>query len=98
MPCTLRKMNQKFMFNEYNRIYPTGSNAGRFYGTSKVDKVQINGTVDELLISPILSSIDTASYQPDKYLAELLSLSIQSECTLNSKSFPLKSCPCSQMQ
>ena len=38
----------------------------------------MDGTVDELPISPIVSNIDTASYQLNKYVAELLLPSIQS--------------------
>ena len=54
-------MKQTFMFHEYNRIYTPGSNAGRFYGTEKVHKVQANGTDDELPIRPIVSNIDASS-------------------------------------
>ena len=61
MQCTLRKMKQTFTFHEYNRIYTPGSNAGRFYGTEKVHKVQANGTDDELPIRPIVSNIDASS-------------------------------------
>ena len=54
-------MKQTFTFHEYNRIYTPGSNAGRFYGTEKVYKVQANGTDDELPIRPIVSNIDASS-------------------------------------
>ena len=30
---TLRKMKSLFTLQEYNKVYPTGSNAGKFHGT-----------------------------------------------------------------
>ena len=37
--CTLRKMKSRFTLQEYNKIYPTGSNAGKLYGTAKIHKL-----------------------------------------------------------
>ena len=55
------------------RIYPTGSAPSKFYGTAKKHKIPVNGTINDLLLRPIISNIGTASYQLAKYLAKLLS-------------------------
>ena len=36
---TLRKMKSRFTLQEYNKVYPTGSNAGKLYGTAKIHKL-----------------------------------------------------------
>ena len=77
-------MKHKFTGQEYQKLYPTGSNAGRFYGTRKIDKVHENGTINDLPIRPIVSNIGTASYHLAKYLAHLLSPLSQSEFTVKS--------------
>ena len=59
---TLRKIKSKFSTEEYKKFYPTGSNAGRFYGTAKVHKIYKNDKVDKLPLRPIVSNISTASY------------------------------------
>ena len=59
---TLRKIKSKFSTEEYKKFYPTGSNAGRFYGTAKVHKIYKNDKVDKLPFRPIVSNISTASY------------------------------------
>ena len=80
----LRKIKSKFSEQEYKRLYPTGSAPARFYGTAKIHKLKNNGTVDQLPIRPIISNINTASYQLAKYLAKLLSPLSTSEYTVNS--------------
>ena len=45
---TLRKMKSRFTLEEYNKIYPTGSNAGKLYGTARIHKLPESGTVDQL--------------------------------------------------
>ena len=67
----LRKMKSRFTFQEYNKVYPTGSNAGIFYGTPKIHKQPELGTVDQLLLRPIVSNIGTASYYCVKNLATI---------------------------
>ena len=54
------------------RIYPTGSAPVKFYGMAKQDKIPVNGTLNDLSLHLIISNIGTASYQPTKYLANLL--------------------------
>ena len=58
----LQKIKSKFTQQEYKRLYPTRSNAGKFYGTAKLHKLSTFGTVDQLPLRPIISNIGTASY------------------------------------
>ena len=81
---TLRKIKSKLSTEEYKKLDPTGSNAGRFYGTAKVHKIDRNDKVDKLPLRSIVSNIDTASYQLAKHLAKLLSPLSKSEYTLQS--------------
>ena len=81
---TLRKIKSKLSTEEYKKLYPTGSNAGRFYGTAKVRRIYRNDNVDKLPLRPIVSNIGTVSYQVPKYLAKLLSLLDKSEYTVQS--------------
>ena len=39
-------MKPKFTLQEYNKVYPTGSNAGKLYGTAKIRKLPELETVD----------------------------------------------------
>ena len=69
----------------YNRIYPTSSRPGRFYGTAKLHKIPKDSTdVDILPVRPIISNIGTATYETSKFLAKLLSPLAKSEYTVNS--------------
>ena len=81
---TLRKIKSKLSREEYKKLYPTGSNAGRFYGTEKLHKIDRNDKVDKLPLRPIVSNIGIVSYQLAKYLAKLLSPLSKSECTVQS--------------
>ena len=82
----LRKMKSKFAEQEYKRLYPTGSAPARFYGTVKLHKLKNDSTVDDLPIQPIVSNINTASYQLAKYLTKILSPLSTSEYTVKSTS------------
>ena len=85
---TLRKMKSKFTEQEYYQLYPTGSNAGKFYGTAKVHKLKQGDTVNQLPLQPIVSNCGTASYKLAKYLAKLLSPLSKSQYTVqNTKEF-----------
>ena len=53
-------MKSRFTLQEYNKIYPTESNAGKLYGTAKIHKLPESGTVDQLPLRPIVSNIGTA--------------------------------------
>ena len=82
----LRKIKSKFSEQEYKRLYPAGSAPARFYGTAKLHKLKNDITFDDLPIRPIMSNINTASYQLAKYLAKLLSPLSTSEYTVKSTS------------
>ena len=66
---TLRKIKSKLPSFVYSKIYPTGSSAGKFYGTAKLHKVSNNSTVEHLPLRPIISNIGTVTYDLTKYLA-----------------------------
>ena len=80
----LRKLKRRLTIQEYHQLYPTDSNPGRFYGTAKLHKLPPNGTIEELPIRPIVSSIGTASYCLAKYLAQ--NLFPLGQCTYTIKS------------
>lgn len=76
----LDKRRYRITYQEFQWLYSTSSNAGRFYGARKVHKVPKN----DLPIRPIVSNIGAASYHLAKYLAQLLSPLSQSEFTVKS--------------
>ena len=80
----LRKVKNRLSSNEYYQLYPTGSCAGKFYGTAKIHKLPPNGFIDNLPLKLIISNIGNGSYQAVKYLAKLLSSLAQSNYTINS--------------
>ena len=81
----LRKIKLKL---PSNKIYPTGSAPGEFYGTAKIHKLSPNDTINELPLRPIVSNIGTATYHLWKYLAEVLCPLSESEYTIkNTKHF-----------
>ena len=68
----LRALKNKGHLNKdtYERIYPVGSQPGRFYGLPKRHKArQLNETSP---FRPIVSSIDTYNYNLSKFLCDLL--------------------------
>ena len=76
-----RKLKSKITKAEYSKLYPTGCNPGKIYGTAKTHKRSYKDTIDQLLLSPIVPNIGTASYDLSKYLAKLLSPLSKSELT-----------------
>ena len=85
---TLRKMKSKFTERKYYQLYPTGSNAGKFYGAAKLHKLKQEDTVGQLPLHPIVCNCGTASYKLAKYLAKLLSPLSKSQYTVqNTKEF-----------
>ena len=57
----LRSVKKRFTPQTYNKIYPTASRPGQFYGTAKLHKIPINSTdVDPLPVRPIISHIGRA--------------------------------------
>ena len=84
----LRKIKPHLTPSQYRKIYPTGSNPGRFYGTAKVHKLKENDGVKELTLRPIVSNIGSASYELAKFLANFLSpLSISEYTVKNTQEF-----------
>jgi hypothetical protein len=74
---------------EYKKIYPSGSNPGKFYGTAKVHKLSDEdaknlSNVAKLPLRPIVSNIGTATYKLSKYLAQLLTPLGKSRYTVTS--------------
>ena len=81
-------MKSKFTKQEYKRLFPTGSNTGKFYDTAKLHKLSTFGAVDQLPSRPIISKFGTASYQLAKRLGTLLLSLRKNQYTINStKSF-----------
>ena len=69
-------------------MYPTGSNANKLYGTSKIQKLSELGTVHQLPLRPVVSNTGTTSYYFAKHLAKILAPLSKSECTVqNTKDF-----------
>ena len=60
---------------DYTKIYPSGSNPGKFYGTAKVHKLKPNeqDKVGKLPLRPIISNVGTATHKTAQYLCKLLS-------------------------
>ena len=58
----LRKIKSKFIEQEYKKLYPTGSCPGKLYGTAKIHKIRVNGNINDLPIRPVVSNINTATY------------------------------------
>ena len=83
---TLRGMKEEIGETAYQKIYPSGSNPGRFYGMAKVHKLkpEDEDKVNRLPIRPIISNIGTATHKTAKYLCDLLSPLGKSEYTVES--------------
>ena len=80
----LRKIKTNISLQEYSRLYSTGSFPGKFYGTAKIPKLSPTDGMEKLPIRPIVSNVNTPTYQLVKYLAKLLSPLNQSDYTVNS--------------
>ena len=81
---TFRKLKQKLPTDIYAKLYPTRSSPGTFYCTAKVHKLSINDTLKELPLCPIISNLNTATYQLPRYLAKVLSPLSRSQYTVES--------------
>ena len=79
-----RKIKQKVPKDIYTKVHPTGSSPAKFCGTSKIHKLPIHGTVDDLPLQPIISNVKIATYKMALYLAKLLSSLSRWESTLES--------------
>ena len=85
----MRKFKSRLSQKEYYQLCPTGSCARKFYGTAKIHKLPPDGNINNLPLRPIISNIDTASYQLAKYLAQLLSPLTRSRYTVNTTKDPI---------
>ena len=83
---TLFKIKKALGEETYEKIYPSGSNPGRFYGMAKVHKVKPDepDKVGALPLRPIVSNIGTATHKVARYLCELLSPLGKSNYTVDS--------------
>ena len=70
---TLREINKKNVFSDtqYSNSYPKGSKPARLYGTPKIHKAFLPGSLPPS--RPIVSSIGTYNYNLAQYLGSLLS-------------------------
>ena len=69
----LRRMKNKFSVSEYNRLYPTSSQPGLFFGLAKVHKLKDGQkNVKDLPLRPVISNIGTTTYSISKHLANVL--------------------------
>ena len=70
MQWLLIKSKLKLPDNVYKRLYSTGSYPGKLYEIAKVQKLSPNNVYD-LTLRPVVSNIDTATYQTAKYLEKV---------------------------
>ena len=78
----LRKIKSKVSEQEFKRFSATGSCPGKFYGTAKMNKLPLNGNLDEVPLQAIISNINTATYNLAKCLSKLLAPLRESEHTV----------------
>ena len=69
---TLPKIKSKFTEQDYRELHPTGTCPAKFYGTANIRKIPVTGNIDDFSITPIVSNINTATYNLAKYLLKLL--------------------------
>ena len=84
----LRTLNKKDFFSEeqYERIYPSGSQPARLHGNHKTHKLKSES--DKLTFGPIVSSIGAYNYKLPKFLTSMLDPVIPKDhCTKDSFSF-----------
>ena len=82
---TLCGMKSKFDEKLYQKLYPSSSRPGLYFGLAKMHKLK-NGSnnVGELPLRPVISNIGTATYELSKYLAEILKPLTKSEYSIDS--------------
>lgn len=66
-------MKKAFDRKTYQKLYPSSSQPGLYFGVAKVHKVPINSNnVNDLPLRPIISNCGTATYETSRYLAGIL--------------------------
>ena len=78
----LQKIKSKLSEQEHKKVYPTGSVPGKFYGTAKIHKLSENGGTNDLPFRPIVSNLNTVTYNLAKDLSKLMSPILQSRNTV----------------
>ena len=68
----VKKVKSKLTIQKYKRLYPSGSHPGKFYGTTKLHKIDSKGLVDSLPIRLKISNINTSTYYLSKQFEKLL--------------------------
>ena len=84
----LRELKKQQFLDDvtYDRIYPSGSQPSRLYGTPKVHKTKSNSEVPSF--RPIVSSIGSFNYNISRFLCDMLTLFIATDyCTQDSFTF-----------
>ena len=84
----MRELKKKQFLGDttYERIYPSGSQPSRLYGTPKAHKIKSNSKV--LSFRPIVSSIGSFNYNLSRFLCDMLTPFILTDyCTQDSFSF-----------
>ena len=82
---TLLGMKNKFEQKVYERLYPSSSRPGLYFGLAKVHKLKDGEkNVSNLPLRPVISNIGTATYEVSKYLASLLQPLTKSAYTVDS--------------
>ena len=84
----MRELKKKQFLDDatYERIYPSGSQPSRLYGTPKVHKIKSNSAVPSF--RPIVSSIGSFNYNLSRFLCDILTPFILTDyCTQDSFSF-----------
>ena len=51
---TIRRIKSKLSKDAYNKIYPTGSESGKLYGTARVHKMAEIDSIGNLPLRPII--------------------------------------------
>ena len=78
-------MKKKFDQRVYERLYPSSSKSGLFFGLAKVHKLKEDTySISNLPLRPVISNIGTATYEISKYLANLLQPLTKNEYTIDS--------------
>ena len=80
----LKRIKAKLCEYEYKFLYPSGWSTRKFVGTAKIHKAPRNGTIDQLPIIPIVSNLNTATYQLAKHPSKILLPLRESEHTIKS--------------
>ena len=78
-------MKKAFDKKTYQKLYPSSSRPGQFFGLAKVHKLDSSCRDDDALpLRPVISNIGTSTYKISKYLSQILAPLAKSEYTTES--------------